>query len=247
MAPSMIAKGRRALLFDIDGTLADTVPSIIAGLGDAYERFAGVRPPDAELAALIGRSLPDQMKLYGLDRSSDSSLVQRMEYAMARFRAHGSMSALFEPAIEAWQTAVSRGWRTALVTSKNRDELQGFLDDFAILRRADAVVCASDVDRPKPSPESALLACRLLGVGPSEAVFIGDSVFDIECAHAAGMPCVAVAYGAATVEQLGACAPDLLLETPERLRDWVQRDLPTATCHERNQPLPTPIWATSSP
>jgi phosphoglycolate phosphatase-like HAD superfamily hydrolase len=78
-----------------------------------------------------------------------------------------------------------------------------------------------------------LLACERLGVRPSEAFFIGDAVFDIRCAKAAGVYSVAVAYGATSATDLAAEHPDLLIQTPDELLAWAQTSFETATCHAK--------------
>lgn len=225
-----------AMLFDIDGTLADSIPMIVAGLGDAFEHFSGQRPADDALRALIGRPLTDQMQMLGMPPGGPEAIADRVRFTMARFEVHQSKCTLFGPAVEAWGWLVDGGMPTALVTSKNRDELNGFLDDFPALRRATTFVSSSETARPKPYADPALEACRRLNVEPSQALFIGDAVFDIQCAHAAGLPCLAVAYGASPLRDLEAANPEGLLERPEDLRDWVRLHLSTL-CDAK--PLPT--------
>jgi len=222
-----LARPYSAILFDIDGTLADSISMIVAGLGDAIEHFSGQRPPDATLRTLIGRPLADQMQMLGMPPGDRAAIDDRIRFTMGRFDAHQSECALFDPAVQAWRLLVDGGMPTALVTSKNRDELNGFLDDFPALKRATTHVSSSDTDRPKPFADPAIEACRRLKVAPETALFIGDAVFDIQCAHAAGMPCLAVAYGASPADDLRDAGPEGLLARPEDLLNWVRQHLTT--------------------
>lgn len=217
MADATIAAGKRGILFDVDGTLADTVATIAAGLGDAFERFTGTRPGDEVVRGLIGMSLRDQMNLFGLGESDPDGLTERLRYTIDRFEEHKHQTTLFGPAVQAMNLVLDRGYKVALVTSKNQREIELFLNDYPEMRRATAAVCSSDVERPKPAPDSALLACERCGVRPEDALMIGDSLYDIRCAHSAGLPCVSVSYGAASAEQLQTENPAAILPTPEAL------------------------------
>ena len=80
-----------------------------------------------------------------------------------------------------------------------------------------------------------LLACEKLGVEAKEAVMIGDSVFDLQAARAAGAATVAGTYGSHGREELAAQSPELLLETAEDLLRWAETTLLEPTCPERNR------------
>lgn len=228
---SAFAQGKKGVLFDIDGTLADSVGAIVAGLGDAYERFAGDRPTDSAIQALIGMPLSEQLNLFGLADRDPGGLDARVQFTLQRFEHHHQRVRLFGPAIEAMRHLRSAGLRIALVTSKNTHETEFYLQDFPPLREADAIVCASDVGRPKPHPDSALAACERLGVAPGDAIMIGDSVYDLRCGRGAGCACVMVAYGAASSEELAAERPEALLQTPEDLLAWARLEFARTPCH----------------
>jgi HAD superfamily hydrolase (TIGR01509 family) len=221
----------RAVLFDVDGTLVNSLEMIVLGLGDAIEKYAGTKLSEAELLDIIGLPLRTQMAMF----APRPELVPEMiSYAIGRMDAHLERESLYEPAIECLRLSHERGLKTALVTSKSQEELIPFLERFIGAPSVDTAVCASDVSRPKPDPESALLACERLGVSPSESIFIGDSVFDIRCARNAGITCVAVAYGAGQPEALEREAPNLLLHSPEELLSWAQDAFLQTSCREKS-------------
>ena len=223
----------KAVLFDVDGTLVDSLKMIICGLGDTFEHYNGSRPSDAEIQTLIGMPLTSQLNLHRNDPPTQGEMREMIDFAIDRFDVHEAHEEVFAPAVEMLRFCRARGLKTALVTSKSTRELDGFLKRFSGADSVDTTVCASDVHHPKPAPDSALLACQRLGVEPHEAVFIGDSVYDLQCAKSAGMPCVAVAYGAAPAEVLEAEHPDLLIETPEELLAWAQTAYLESTCLEK--------------
>ena len=222
-----------AALFDIDGTLVDSLEMIIRGLGDAAEDLTGTRPTRKALQDSIGTPLTTQARLFAGREVTGAETQAFSEVAQASFDANEHLETPFESALETLRLLRVYGLETCLVTSKSTPELAGFMKRFSYASYVTATVCSSDVPRPKPAPDSALLACERLGVRPSEAFFIGDAVFDIRCAKAAGVYSVAVAYGATSATDLAAEHPDLLIQTPDELLAWAQTSFETATCHAK--------------
>ncbi|MBS1705497.1 MAG: HAD family hydrolase [Armatimonadetes bacterium] len=216
----------RAVLFDIDGTLVDSVAMIIPGLQDAFERFTGTRPTDQFVRSLIGRPLDEQMNMMGLDACENTTLAERCDFARARFVEHKDRVTSFCPAVHAVLSLAERGWGVGLVTSKCRQEIEIFWSQFPSLKDL-VTVCAGDTDRGKPAPDPAVEACRQLGVSPAETMFVGDSIFDMQCAKAAGCVPVAVTYGAGEKDALAAESPTYLFETPEDLQEWFENEFST--------------------
>jgi HAD superfamily hydrolase (TIGR01509 family) len=223
----------RAVLFDVDGTLVDSLEMFVLGLGDTYEKFLGVRPGRERILALCGVPLSKQLRMFQVQEPSETRVAEMTAYALERYRAHQGRESVFPAAVETLRFVHGSGRKTALVTSKNAEELQGFLNRFSGAPFVDTTVCASDVRHPKPAPESAILACRKLGVEPHEAVFIGDSIYDLRCARSADVASVAVSYGAAQRELLASEMPDHLVDTPEELLAWAQTAFLEPSCPER--------------
>lgn len=210
-----------AALFDVDGTLIDSLEVIVEGLGATYTRFLGLHVPREEILALIGRPLREQVGHFSPLPLSEDQSREMVEFAVQAFAQRKALEHEFAPAVEALRACKYAGLKTAVVTSKSQPELDLFLQEFSGAADLDAAVCASHVVHPKPDPESALLACRLLGTLPERTVMIGDSVFDVRCARSAGCFSVAAAYGSASREALEAETPDVLAESPEALLEWV--------------------------
>jgi pyrophosphatase PpaX len=218
---SLAIREFRAVLFDVDGTLVDSLEMIVAGLGDTFEWYSGFRPERSYIESLMGIPLRDQMRLFSLHEPTSEELDARVEYALAAYQRHAHREAPFGAAIEALRHVAKTGRKVALVTSRNQTEVDHLMSHFPAPEAVDVIVCASDVTHPKPHPESAFLACNKLGIEPADAVFVGDSIFDLQCARDAQMARVAVLYGAGRAELLRAENPDLIVETPEQLLHWV--------------------------
>ncbi len=222
-----------AVLFDVDGTLSDSSDGIARGLAETHAHFDGVTPDLAILLARMGMGLRDQLSFYCTTPLSQAEMQPRVDFALERFRFYAAANREFDEAVAALRTFRSAGLKIALVTSKERSESQQFLQHFSASDAIDCVVCASDVTHPKPHPESVISACRLLGVQPNVALLIGDSIFDLKCAHAAGAAAAAVLYGAGTRQDLLAERPELVFENPLDLLDWSRTAVHRPTCLEK--------------
>jgi HAD superfamily hydrolase (TIGR01549 family) len=225
----------KAVLFDVDGTLVDSMGKITNGLGDAYEKLTGKRPEDATIRGLIGLPLNVQLRKYGKPDATDEEMEEMIQYTISRYEHHKHLEHEIPQAIEVLKFCHLAGLKTALVTSKNSAEMAMFAPHFSGMEYVDASVSASDVAQPKPHPECVLRACELLNVAPQDSLYIGDSIFDMQCARAAGSTPVAVAYGSVTASDLAGEMPALLLETPEDLLAWTRESLLEPTCRERKQ------------
>ncbi len=213
----------RALLFDIDGTLIDTVELITQALNYTYRKHLGIELPQEELRRLIG--LPLKVQMHYLDErvahpiDHEAMEADEMDY----YERHRHLERVLPEVVEAVREAHRRGYRIALVTSKNRMELQYVLPRLSLNSAVDAIISADDSPRPKPAPDPVLTALKRLQVQPREAVFIGDTVFDIACGRAAGVQVGAVGWGAHLPQDLKAAQPDYYFETPTDLLNWVRQ------------------------
>jgi pyrophosphatase PpaX len=203
--------GRRpiAILFDLDGTLVDTVPFILAAVRHAFEGY-GTCPSDAEWIAGIGTPLRAQL-------ASFARRAEDVEPLLARYRAywiehHDRMTRLFPGALEAVVALASRGHPLGVVTAKTEEGALRTLRHTALLEHLGAVVGADTCARCKPDPEPVHVALARLERTPAEAVLVGDSVHDIAAARAAGVRAVAVTWGACDRATLAAAGADAFLD-----------------------------------
>jgi pyrophosphatase PpaX len=218
----------RAVLFDVDGTLVNTIPMIVAGLSESYKALADRPVSRNEVKATIGTPLSTCMNLYGCD-AHPSTLDERIRFAMDRYIANADKIEIFDGVLSVVADLLSAGIPVGLVTSRNAEELEWISNQFPILWDVPVHVSASDVSNPKPHPDPVLLACAQLGVDPSDAIFIGDSVHDVHAGVSAGVTTVAVSYGSSTTEELLSGKPNLLLASPKSVCDWLQATFSLST------------------
>ena len=205
----------RIVLFDLDGTLIDSGPIILASMKHASLAVLG-REPDEELvrAAIGGPGLIAQMRDLDPDRVDELVEVYRAHNEPL----HATLES-FEGVFDMLAELDRRGHRLGIVTAKRVATVRLALDRFPLLDDlTEVLVGAEDTERHKPEPDPVLEALRRLGAAPGDAAYVGDSPFDIRAAKAAGTFAVAVAWGGIhSPERLAEEEPDALVRTTEEL------------------------------
>ena len=206
-----------AVLFDLDGTIADTIPLILACYREMMlEHYGHEGDPDAWLAT-IGRPLP--LSLRELAGSTEEALELRRTYKRIQARLHDDMVRAFDGIPEVVGAEVARDSRRAIVTSKGAPMTARTMAVCGVADAFDVVITADHVENPKPDPEPVHIALDRLGVRPSErVVFVGDSAHDVEAGRAAGVTTVAVTWGALGRSALEAARPTYVIDRVDQLR-----------------------------
>jgi pyrophosphatase PpaX len=201
----------RAVLFDLDGTLIDSVPLILSSMRHA---FAGhPNPPGvAEWVALIGTPLDAMIRRWAGDEADVQRVKER--YKEHQWAHHDAMVNAF-PGVPAMLDALTaRGVRMAVVTSKLEPSARRSLDFLGLSRHFELVVGLEATGRHKPDPAPVLHAVERLGARPGEAAFVGDSPHDVLAGNAAGVASVATLWGPFSREELARAGPRAWAERP---------------------------------
>jgi pyrophosphatase PpaX len=207
----------RVVLFDLDGTLIDSGPIIIASMRHASLTVLGVEPDEERVRAAIGGpGLVSQMQ--DLDPDRVDELIEA--YRAHNEPLHEELEA-FVDVLALLPTLRAEGRLLGIVTAKRLRTVALALDRFPTLREhADVIVGMEDTERHKPDPDPILEALRRLEASPGEAAYVGDSPFDIAAAKAAGVLAVGVTWGGIhSAERLAEERPDALVSSPEELLD----------------------------
>lgn len=181
----------QCILFDLDGTLVDTVELILSSARYATAQVLGEALPDDVLKHDIGMPLKAQMESYAPGRSDELLAVYRAHNA----EVHDELIREYpgvEQALEALQRA---GYRMGIVTSKSRPVAQRGLDHFGLGRFFDAVVGFEDTEIHKPQAAPVVEGARRLGVSAGSCAYVGDSPHDMAAGNAAGALTVAALWG----------------------------------------------------
>lgn len=195
-----------AVLFDLDGTLVDTVPFILEAVRHAFVGAARA-PTDAEWIAGIGTPLRDQLAQFAGSPEEVEPLYER--YRTFWLANHDSRTRLFDGALEVVRSLAAGGHPLGVVTAKVEVGAHRSLRHVGLGGLIRVVVAADSGVPAKPAPDGVRLAAERLGRRPDEAIFIGDSPHDVAAGNAAGAVTIAALWGACTREQLAAASPRL--------------------------------------
>lgn len=200
-----------AVLFDFDGTLADSIPHIRASFRHASREVLGYELPDEVLLRNVGMPLAAQMRILVEDEALAERLLQ--EYRAFNHATHDEMVRAFPGAHDVLMAVKEAGARLGLVTSKSRAIAERGIALLEMSDAFDVVVTADDVAAHKPDPTPLLHALGAIGVPPEHAAYVGDSPADVASAKAAGVLAVAATWGVASRERLIEVGPDVVVES----------------------------------
>ncbi len=202
------------VLFDLDGTVVDSGPIILASMRHAMREVLGQEFADEELLQAVGGpGLEAQMAVFAPDQADELVRV---------YRAHN------EPLHEELEACVGmtdvlvrlreEGRRLGVVTAKRRSTVELAFARVPLGHLFEIVVGGDETERHKPDPEPLLVAARRLRVSPRECAYVGDSPFDMRAARAAEMHGIAVTWGRIhDRHRLEAEEPDAIVDSPEEL------------------------------
>ncbi|HMY50312.1 MAG TPA: phosphoglycolate phosphatase [Rhodocyclaceae bacterium] len=186
---------RHAVLFDLDGTLLDSIPD----LAEACQRMMrelGHPPHDLEtIRSFVGKGMVNLVT-----RCLGDASAEAVDAAVAVFRRHyaavnGDATTLYPGVVPTLEALAARGVPLACVTNKPAAFTEPLLARCGIADYFAVTVSGDTLAEKKPHPAPLQHACRLLGVAPAAALMVGDSANDAEAARAAGMPVLLVTYG----------------------------------------------------
>lgn len=213
----------RLILFDLDGTLLDTAPDLGAAL-NALRAEHKLPPLPAEyIRPLVSHGSPALLKLgFGIE-PQDSRYAGMRAHLLEIYRTRLTLETRFFAGADMLLDALEQhGLHWGIVTNKPAALTDPLVAAFSLHTRAACVVSGDTTPRRKPHPDQLLHACKLAGLHPQDATYVGDAERDVQAAHAAGMRAVVALYG-----YIGAddrphnWQADGLLVEPADLLGWV--------------------------
>jgi pyrophosphatase PpaX len=206
-----LTKSINTVLFDFDGTVMDTNRVIINSWQHTFRTLTGAERPEADIIATFGEILHDSVARFFPNVPVEEAVEVYRSYHRANF---GPMISVFPGMKELIEELKARGYTLAIVTSRLPATTAEGLEKYGLSDYFDLVVTCDDCKRFKPDPEPVLIALEKLGKKPEEALMVGDTRNDIECARGAGVKSVLVGWAIAVPEdeRVGAGAPDYLIE-----------------------------------
>lgn len=208
---------RELMVWDFDGTIADTAGIIVRTMRIAFRECGLPVPAEEAVRQTIGLPLKQSVRQLS---QADEETVQKVTDVYRRvFTDSGDKDVhLFPGILEAMQRQFHNGCFIAIATSRSHESVVNLCRNLGIESYIDAIVACEDVRRPKPDPDPVWELCRLLNAPVERTMVIGDTSFDMGMGrHAGSAHCVGVAWGNHTVEQLTEGGADQIAYTADDL------------------------------
>ncbi len=213
-----------AVLFDLDGTLADTAPDMVRTVNVMRERRGLAHVPLSQVRPFVSRGARG-MIMSAFDIGSDHPGYSAMREEFLDIYA-GNLcvdTCLFPGMDDLLEDLESRAIGWGVVTNKFERLARPVMAGLGLAQRAAIIVGGDTCARAKPFPDPLLHAVATMGVAPKSTLYVGDDERDVQAARAAGMPVVAAAYG-----YLGDGAPpslwgaDAVVNSASELHAWIR-------------------------
>ena len=195
-------------MFDLDGTLIDSIGLILESFRHATATVLAESPPDEVMMRDVGLPLARQMR----DISEEHAEELLRAYREHNARMHDELVREYPETGDTLLWLVTKGFRLGVVTSKLQSLARRGLELFDLARFFDVVIGADDVTVHKPDPHPLCVAAQTLGVPIERCAYVGDSVHDMAAARAAGCLAVAVTWGIGSREQLVNAGAERVIE-----------------------------------
>ncbi len=208
----------KTILFDFDGTVANTNRLIIDSWQHVFRTVHGKEADEADIKATFGEPLGVSMVKNFPDMNPEDAIDM---YRSHQKDIYEEMIEPFPGMVELLKGLKAKGYQVGIVTSRLRNSTMIGLRKFGLAETADCIVTCEDTDKHKPDPEPALIALEKLSAKADETLMVGDSMFDIKCAHNAGIKAVMVGWAEAITETdlTGSDRPEYCIEKAEDLYD----------------------------
>lgn len=210
-----------ALLFDLDGTLVDSIELIRSSFRHACAVVLEREIPEEEWLAGVGTPLRTQMRGIARDEAETDALIAA--YRSFQFEHHDRLLGEYTGVRHSISSLRAAGHQMGIVTSKGEELAERALRAMRLHEFMDVLIGFDSCTRHKPDPEPVLIALDKLRRRPSDAAFVGDSPHDIAAGNAAGVTTVGVLWGPFSRSVLEAANPDYLIDTPSALPPLVRR------------------------
>lgn len=200
------------IIFDFDGTLADTAPLIVATMQAAIRELGLPAKTDAECRGTIGLRLEEVADALWPENQISGELYAAVYRRIFDELKRPLAVKCFDGVSETLRQLHADGYGMAIASSRSHSSLDEYVSQYDFDDVFSAIVGGNDVEHGKPAPDAVLTICRRLGWKPAETLVIGDAVYDIEMGRNAGAQTCAVTYGNQSREQLVTSRPDILTD-----------------------------------
>jgi len=209
----------KAILFDLDGTLLDTLDDLTESCNFALKTLGFPPRKKEEIRRFVGNGARRLIEL-SLPDGKGELVSSALEIFRAHYASHsGDQTRAYEGILPLMDTLKKEGYRLAIVSNKPDFAVKELARTF--FSQVDFAVGEKENVRRKPAPDTVLQAMEKLSVKREESVYVGDSEVDVKTAENAGIRCIAVTWGFRDREELEEAGATRFADTPEELYDRI--------------------------
>jgi HAD superfamily hydrolase (TIGR01509 family) len=204
-----------AVIFDWDGTLADTREVILASFHEALREVAKLDVPDEFVERRIGIGATNTFReiLNAKGASYNDELLRQLVEVKIRVEVDRTGDVQLFPGARQLLESLRGKVKIALASMNNRAVIEHMLKVLQVQSLFSVILTGDEVAHSKPEPEIFLKSAQKLGIQPQKTVVLEDSIFGVKAAKAGKMACIAVAQGAYSRKELARSKPDLILNS----------------------------------
>ncbi|MFS0837186.1 HAD family hydrolase [Paenibacillus sp. 1P03SA] len=216
----------QAVLFDFDGTLADTLPLSFDAFRAVFETYENETLSDEQITAKFGPTEDDIIRRNVSDTSkAEAAIADYYAFYENHFHERVSMPG---DIVHMLEDLSGQGVRMVIITGKSRRSLDVSLNKLGIERYFCFTVSGDEVERPKPDPEGIFAALKKLGISKEDAIFVGDSSADIKAGKSAGLTTIGAHWFETVQTARFSPEPDDVLRNVQELAELVKQAGTTA-------------------
>lgn len=198
------------IIFDVDGTLIDSAPVYLPALRQALNDH-GYTPSPEKIQTAFGMTGWQGLAYCGVPENEFDAVMHSWEQEAYR---HLERVKIYDGIIDTLRILKEGGNKLGIATSRNRSQYTHGVKPLGLSEFFDAVVCSDDVEDPKPAPDELFECLKRMDGTTEQAVFIGDSAYDMQCARAAGVKSGLALWGCHSPEKMEA---DVCLAHPSEI------------------------------
>ena len=186
----------KALLFDLDGTLLDTAPDFITAINAQLKRH-GHNPliGDVVRTSVTHGSIGIIENVYNIKQDHPEFELLKEEFLELYLSKISEKTGLFDGLRQVLDSCEERNIPWGIVTNKPLRYTTPLMADLGLDKQSATTICPDHVANPKPDPEALILACSQIKIAPSDCIYIGDHIRDIQAGKSAGMRTIAAGWG----------------------------------------------------
>lgn len=213
----------KLLIFDFDGTLSDSAEMIVEGINCVFEMNGFRRKNREHILEQVGLPIENIFENLeeGFEKTEENTKKLIVDFKRVYYEGLQFKTKIFPGAKETLEYFYKKEKLLAVASAKRHAPLMEMLDFYGIKKFFQFIVGADDVKNRKPHPEMVEKILKKSGVKKEDAVVIGDTHFDVELAHNAGVKSCGATYGIGSKESVIRCKPTIVVDSIEELKELV--------------------------